>query len=399
VRFLARQPVFDRNLRVYGYELLFRSAAEDFACIDDSDRASSVTLDNSLLWGLDQLCERKLALVNCTRAVLTKQLVEMLPPKRTILEVLEDVRPDDEVIEACRSLKGKGYAIALDDVTSIEQTRPYLGTVEMVKVDFRLTDVRQRTELAEYLRDQRIIALAEKVETREEYRFAIDMGYALFQGFFFQRPELMRTKDIPPLQAGYFRLLEALQHAELDFAVVEQVVKTEPTLCLRLLRYLNSPLFAFGNNIVSVQHALSLLGEREIRKWLLVSLAAQFGRDKPVELVLWALTRARFCELLADKIRCELDGSFLAGMLSAFPALLELPLERIVRSIPVESAIKEALLGDAGPYRDVLDIASAYEAANWGKCSRELQKNRLTEDAVSAAYLAAVRWAEAVRGN
>lgn len=399
MRFMARQPVFDRSLKVFGYELLFRSGLENFARIEDIDQASSVTIDNSLLWGFDQLCEGKRALVNCTREVLTKRLVEVLPPRRTVVEVLEDIRPDKEVIEACRSLKGKGYSIALDDITTMAEVEPYLGIVEMVKVDFRLIDEWKREQLAEQLRRYQIVALAEKVETRQEYRDAIDMGYTLFQGFFFQRPELMKTQDIAPLQAGSFRLLEAIQHAELDFWAVEQLVRTEPTLCLRLLHYLNSPLFAFGKDIVSVRHALSLLGEREIRKWLLVSLAAQLGKNKPEELVVWALTRSRFCELLSEKISGGLDGSFLMGMLSAFPALLEVPLERVVASIPIETTIKAALLGGPGEYGDVLDVVTCYEAAEWRSCDKRRRNVRLTEHTVSSCYLAALNWARAVSGE
>lgn len=399
MQFMARQPVFNRSLNVFGYELLFRSGLEDFARIENVDHASSVTIDNSLLWGFDQLCDGKQALVNCTREVLTKRLVEVLPPQRTVVEVLENIRPDEEVIEACRNLKDKGYSIALDDITSMEEVEPYAGIVDIVKVDFRLTDERQREELAQQLRWNGVVALAEKVESREEYRTASEMGYTLFQGFFFQRPELMKTQDIAPLQAGSFRFLEAIQNTELDFWAVEQLVRTEPTLCLRLLRYLNSPLFAFGKDIVSVRHALSLLGEREVRKWLLVSLAAQLGKNKPEELVLWALTRARFCELLSDKLSGGLTGSFLLGLLSAFPALLEVPLEQIVASVPIETKIRAALLGEPGDYGTVLDVVTCYEAGSWRDCDKRRREIRLTEHAVSSGYLAALNWARAVSGE
>jgi c-di-GMP-related signal transduction protein len=393
---MARQPVFDRNLNVFGYELLFRSALEDFARVDDTDQASRMTIDSSFLWGFDRLCEGKLALVNCTRVVLTKRLVELLPPKRTVVEVLENIRPDKEILEACRSLKSKGYSIALDDVSSMQEVEPYLGIVEVVKVDFRLADLQRCAELAVELRRRGIVTLAEKVETQEEYRAAVGMGYTLFQGFFFQRPELMRTRDIAPLHAGHFRLLEAVQRAELDYDVVERLVRAEPTLCLRLLRYLNSPLFGFGKDIVSVRHALSLLGEREIRKWLLVSLAAQIGWGKPEELVLWALTRARFCELLAEQISPAMGGSFLMGMLSAFPALLEVPLTPMLDSIPVEPAIKAALSGEPGQYRSVLEIMTAYEAGNWNACKAFAKANRLTEHSVASWYFTALQWARAL---
>jgi EAL and modified HD-GYP domain-containing signal transduction protein len=145
---MARQPVFDCSLRVYGYELLFRAAAENFARITDADRAARAMLDNSVLWGLERVCDGKRALVNCTRDVITSRQIELLPPTRTVVEILEGIDPDREMIDACRGLKERGYLIALDDVTSVAEVRPYLGVAQIVKVDFRLIQPAERAALA-----------------------------------------------------------------------------------------------------------------------------------------------------------------------------------------------------------------------------------------------------------
>jgi EAL and modified HD-GYP domain-containing signal transduction protein len=264
MRFAARQPVFMRNMTVFGYEILFRSGFESAARFSDSDEATHVTLDNSFLWGLEQLCGDKLALVNCTRSALVNRLIEVLPPAQTVLEVLENVLPDRDVLEACRALKEKGYRIALDDVVSLREVEVYLPFADIVKVDFRLANRVAQATMAYELRRREIMALAEKVEDEEEHRAAMHMGYELFQGFFYQRPELVRRTNIE-LHSNYFRLLQAAQETELDLRLIEELIRTEPSLSLCLLHYLNSVAFAFRVRVTSIRHALSLLGEQETR--------------------------------------------------------------------------------------------------------------------------------------
>ena len=269
---------------LFGYEILFRAGFESVARFQDSDQASFATLDSSLLWGLDRLCGDKLALVNCTRSVLTHRLIELLPPTRTVAEILEDVAPDNEVLEACRALKEKGYQIALDDVCSLRELQPYLKFADIIKVDFRLTSHFQQRALAQEIRRHHLLALAEKVEDANEHRRALDMGYELFQGFFFQKPEIVQRKNICVSHMNCTRLLIAVQQPELERDAITDMIHAEPSLTLRLLRYLNSFAFAFRFEVTSIRHALELLGEDEIRKWVLVCAVTENCIQKPSEL-------------------------------------------------------------------------------------------------------------------
>jgi EAL and modified HD-GYP domain-containing signal transduction protein len=397
MRFAARQPVFMRNMTVFGYEILFRSGFESAAIFSDSDEATRVTLDNSMLWGLEQLCGDKLALVNCTRSVLLNRLVELLPPAQTVVEVLEDVLPDREVLEACRSLKQKGYRIALDDVACLREVEAYLLLTDIVKVDFRLASRVAQAAMAYELRRREILALAEKVEDEEEHRAAMQMGYELFQGFFFQRPEVVHQRNIE-IHSNHFRLLRAAQEPELDLRLVEDLIRSEPSLSLRLLHYLNSVAFAFRVRVTSIRHALSLLGEEETRKWLIVCAVAENCRHKPVELIAWALGRARFCELTSGELVAPVSGAFWMGMLSAFPALLETSLENLLQHMPIDSVVSESLLGAPGIHQDILQLMIEYERGDWQHCAEIAGKISISETTAAAIYLESTQWAKKLTG-
>ncbi|MFZ0707466.1 MAG: EAL domain-containing protein [Candidatus Korobacteraceae bacterium] len=397
MRFVARQPVFLRTMALYGYEILFRSGFESAANFSNADDATRLTLDNSILWGLERLCGDKLAFVNCTRSVLVNRLIELLPPSQTVVEVLEDVLPDREVLEACRSLKEKGYRIALDDVVCLRDVEAYLPLADIVKVDFRLASRVSQATMAYQLHQRGILALAEKVEDREEHSAAMHMGYELFQGFFFQRPEVVQRRNIE-LHSNTFRLLRAAQEPELDLKLIEELIRSEPSLSLRLLHYLNSVAFAFRIRVTSIRHGLSLLGEEETRKWLIVSAVTENCCSHPLELITWALVRARFCELTANKLFDVVPGAFWLGMVSAFPALLETTVENLLQRMPVASAVSEALLGAPGIYRDLLDVMIAYERGQWAQCAELAGKLRLSEGSVSAIYIESTQWANTLTG-
>ncbi len=384
---------------LFGYEILFRAGFESAARFQDSDQASFATLDSSLLWGLDRLCGDKLALVNCTRSVLTNRLIELLPPSRTVAEILEDVVPDNEVLEACRALKEKGYRIALDDVCSFREVKPYLGLADIIKVDFRLTSLLQQRVLAREISRHPLLALAEKVEDANEHRRALDMGYELFQGFFFQKPEIVQRKNICLSHMNCTRLLSAVQRPELERDSITEMIHAEPSLTLRLLRYLNSFAFAFRFEVTSIRHALELLGEDEIRKWVLVCAVTENCIQKPSELVQWALVRARFCELVAEAVGDSLSGGFWMGMTSAFPALLEIPLAVMLEQLPLPQAVKQALRGEPGIYHDVLELLTSYERGDWQSCGELAQRIGISETATSALYIDSLEWARLVTSD
>ena len=262
MRYVARQPIFDREEKVFGYELLFRDSLEN-CFVGDADEASRATLDRSLVIGLDVLCDGRRAFVNCTRDTLIKGLVGLLPSTTTVVEILETVTADPDVMAACHSLKEQGYIIALDDYVADDQREPLAEMADIIKVDWLLTTQPERERLMKQFGPWRCRMLAEKVETQSQFEQARDQGFVYFQGYFFRRPEMMGTHDMPANRLNYIRMLQEVSRPELDVPGLEKLVKEEASVCYRLLRYLNSAAFGFKKEIHSVRHALSILGERD----------------------------------------------------------------------------------------------------------------------------------------
>jgi len=396
LRCVARQPIFDREEKVFGYELLFRDGLENAFTGTDLEAASRATLDSSLLMGFDVLCDGRRAFLNCTRETLIHGLVRLLPSRSTIVEILESVPPDPEVITACHSLKEAGYMIALDDYVTGDAREPLVELADIIKVEMKLTTPEQREDLIKRHRLRHCRMLAEKVETREEFVLVRQQGFAYFQGYFFRRPEILSTRDIPANRFNYLRMLQEVSHAELDVPALEKLIKGEASICYRLLRYMNSAVFGFNCEIHSVRHALSILGEREVRRWVRLIAAVGAGQGRTSDLVLSSLVRGRFGELLEPQVQHGESDLFLLGLLSLIDSMLEIPMSDVLDKVPLDHETKAVLLGKPSLLRPVYQLMLAYESGEWEAAKQLADKLHLEDQQVASFYWQAQQWAHEV---
>jgi c-di-GMP-related signal transduction protein len=390
--FVARQPVFTADETVFGYELLFRDGVEDYFREKDADAASRKTLDSSLQMGLQVLCEGRRAFVNCTREILLKDYITLLPSPHTVVEVLESVPPDDLVRAALQRLKEAGYLIALDDFTVDDPRAPLADYADILKIDIRVSTEEERATLVSRYGPWRCRMLAEKVETREEFAQARSAGFVYFQGYFFRRPELMQAREVPANRLNYMRLLQAVSQPELNLRDLETLIKHEASVCYRLLRYLNSAAFGIRNEVHSIRHAITLLGEREVRRWIRLVATLTVGENACSESVSTAMTRARFCELLSNRIPHGESDLFLMGLLSMIDAILEMPMVSVLENIPVDHETKAVLLGGASKLRPIYQLMLARECGDWQGTAEHAQKLGLSESEVAEEYWQAMQW-------
>jgi c-di-GMP-related signal transduction protein len=395
--FVARQPIFDRRGEVVAYELLYRSGLRNALPEGmDLDLASAKVICDALsVFGYDVLLDKRPGYVNASEKVLLEGWYRVLPPGNTVVEVLETVRPTQEIVASCHAAKMAGYRLALDDFEYRPELRPLLDLADIVKVDFLLT-VGEPREVARSLIGHQRLALAEKVETVDEYRCALDLGYDLFQGYFFCRPEIVQRKDISPGKLAYVHLLRELNKEDLDFPAVETVIKRDPALALKLLRFLNSAAFGWRSRVESLKQALIFLGERPFRRWAALIAMAVLAADKPMPLLMSCMVRARFAESLVTccghKERA-LDA-FFAGMVSSLDALIGRPMDELLEDLRVAPDLRAALLGTGtGPLSDAMGIVMAYEVGNWDSVAVRAHALGIQESVLATTYCGAVEWA------
>ncbi len=394
--FIARQPIFDTKGRVYAYELLFRSGLHNYFDCDDADHAAASVIANSaLLFGLNEMTGNAKAFINCTRKVLLEDYMTVLPKERAVIEILEHVEPDAEVIAACKRLKEQGYILALDDFVYQKNYEPLLELADIIKVDFLLSDVEEQEQLAKMFIPRGIRMLAEKVETHEVYEQAKQMGYQLFQGYFFAKPVIVSRKDIPTNKLQFLRILKDVHSDDVEFKKLAQTIQSEVSLSYKLLKLINSAAFALRHKVTNILQALSLLGIREIRSWVSLLSISSMAEGKPAELVVSSLMRARFCEQLAAPLGVEERRSdmFLMGLFSLLDVIMSRPLDEILNEITVEEDIQAALLGEPGKFNLLLKLISTYDQAEWDQVSEICAELNLEETQLAEAYKDAVTWA------
>ncbi|HZS01988.1 MAG TPA: EAL domain-containing protein [Chloroflexota bacterium] len=395
--FVARQPIFDRAGQVYGYELLYRSSMANGFDNTQENLASLRVIANSLaVLGLERMTGRTRAFINFGRELLLSDYPLLLPASSVVIELLENIAPDAEVLQACRALREQGYVLALDDVCSPDLDNPLLGVVQIVKVDLQLAAPDTWQRLAALAARYGVRLLAEKVETRDVYREVLAMGYEYFQGYFFSKPEVLPGRSVAVAQANSLRLLQLVSKAEIDVDEVARALQQDVGLAYKLLRFLNSAFVGLRHRISNTRQAVLMLGQSGIRRWTSMIVLADLGGERSGQALIYSIVRARFCESLAERsgLADRRDDLYLLGLFSLIDVLLGQPLEEILAALPLAADVSRALLGQPSPIRPLYDLVLAYERADWEQVVNCIGALGLAAEDVQRAYCEALEWAD-----
>jgi EAL and modified HD-GYP domain-containing signal transduction protein len=389
---VARQPIFDADMCVAAYELLYRGNNADAANVVDGDAATADVLQSVLAEiGLDRVVGTHTAFVNLTEGFLEKGLCDVLPKERIVLEVLEDVEPTEGVIAALKKLSSRGYKIALDDFEFRKNQCALTEYADIVKVDVQLLDMIAAREQISELRSSKAKLLAEKVETHEEFKTCREMGFELFQGYFFAKPQLLEGKRLPSDRMATLNLISELSRSEITIEEVEALLARDPQLAAKLLTYASSSFCGARGPVESLKRAAVLVGLQRLRTWASL-LALGCLTHCPEELLKTAAVRAKMCELLANE---HADQHFTVGLLSPLDAFAGRPMSEIVEEMPLSESVKAALLSGEGELGTALACVLAFERGDWSRAA-QLADNG---EAISAAYLEALDWAKSFSFN
>ena len=391
--YMARQPIFDRNMSVFGYELLYRKSMNNFYEGTDDNQATAELLNNAFLtMHFPELTGGGKAFINFSKDMLLDDIPMLLPAQSTVVEVLERVEIDEDVVEVCRKLREKGYIIALDDFVFSEQYLPLLDIAHIIKVEFPAVDHDDQRRLIKTYR-HKIRFLAEKVETREDYQTAYDMGYEYFQGYFFSKPVILREKEVPPLNANLIHVMELLDQDDPEYQQLAEIIGTDLGLSFKLLKLANTVYFGSKYEIRHIKQALVRLGFIEIKKWIYIMLMKGIQTVENKELIQTCFIRAKFMEQLAVEIGAESKQFeyFLTGMFSSIDVLTNKDMEEITKELILPDSVRDALLGQEGYIKYALDMVINYELLLWDGLD-QLAGGAVRGDLVNM-YLEAILWA------
>lgn len=395
--FVGRQPIFDRNIKVYAYELLYRHGFVNHAVIDDDDAASSTVLVNLLLEiGLNSLVGEHKAFCNFTRGFLLEEKDLTFAADQLVIEVLESVEAEDDIVAAVQGYADRGHLIALDDFVYSEELRPLVELADMIKIDVMELGMERVAEQVKILKAIKPLKfLAEKVETREEYEQCLALGFDYFQGYFFSKPVVVTGKKLPPARLAMVQLMAELQQPDVSMERIEQIIQADVNLSVKLLRQVNSSYYSLISEVTSIRQAIVRVGLQHIRAWASVMIMGSVS-DKPDELMTMALVRGKMCELLARQSHCGDETScFTVGLFSLLESILDAPMKQILEELPLSDEINQALLHGTGCFGAVLGCVQNYEQANW----KEVDSCGFAREVIVEFYWEAVAWAESITKN
>ena len=397
--YVARQPIFNTDQSVYGYELLYRGFSKNNTEKVDGDTATSEVLINSFSTiGIESITQKKRAFINFTKKLLVKEVPTIFDKEIIIVEVLENIEINQQMIAICKKLKDKGYIIALDDFIFDESYLPLLKIADIIKVDFLYSTQPQREKIESIAREHAVTLLAEKIETREEFERAKELGYSYFQGFFFKKPEIFEGDEIPVYPNNYFMALNELNKKELDFNKVADIIRNDMSLSYKLLKLINSAAFGMRTEVESIKQALVILGIAEMKKWLNLIVLKKIAKNEPKEIMRTALIRAKTAEEIGEEIVTNVNPSelFMVGLFSMLDTLMHQDKKILMEDLPISQRIKDAILGKEGIYRDILQLIISYEEGRWNMVDIFCKKLELDKEKISTSFISSIEWGEKV---
>lgn len=395
--FSTRQPIFDRDKKVYGYELLFRSGFEQYY---DNLGIERDSLDLMAIVNFGELSDGKRGLATFTRGLLLRDMPAVLPKDMMLVGVPADIVVDHEVVNACERLAKEGYDLVLDDLGPSGLDSPIVPMSRIVRAEFDPQNPTLAAQICRQLGHRGVAALAQNVDTVEQFNLAVQAGFTYFQGEFFHRPTGTVEGELAGNELMHARLLVEVNRPELSLEDLDTIIRSDPLMTYHLLKFINSAWFGVRCVVNTVRHALVLLGPKETRRWASMLVVRRMAEGKPSELLLRSLTRAKAAEEIAPLagLRSSTPELFLTGLFSLLDGLLDRPMEQLLENLPVDEKITQALLGKPCSFRDVLDLIVCYEAGWWDNLTSTAAKLDIEEHSLPPLFMRSIKWANQTLG-
>ncbi|MGA1823382.1 MAG: EAL and HDOD domain-containing protein [bacterium] len=398
--YVARQPIFKKNKIIYAYELLFRDSMENYIPDGiDGDVATSKVLSGSFLtMGIEAITGGRRAFINFTPNLLMKKIPMMFPNEKTVIEVLESTGNETILMHTCKEMRENGYIIALDNFNYSLEQEPLISVTDIVKIDFAANSLETIQEFIKNL-PSNLKLLGEKIETHEDFKAAVDMGFDYFQGYFFCKPEVLHVKELSSFQMNLLQIMAEANKPEIELSKLETLISRDITISYKLMRYINSAHFMRRRELSTIKEAIIYLGEEEFRRFISLIAMSTLATDKPSELIMVSCIRAKFCELAAASVgNCSENPweLFTLGLFSLIDAILDQPMEIIMKKLPLTDNIINALANRTGNFFDYLNLVESYDKGSWNEIVKINKKLAIDGKKLPLIYAEACIWANAL---
>ncbi|AJG99052.1 histidine kinase [Clostridium beijerinckii] len=398
--FVARQPIFDRKNEVVAYELLFRNGQNNFYNNTNGDEATLKVIANTFYtFDFKDITDNKKAFINFTEELIKKEIATILPKEYVVIEILENIEPNDEIVDACKRLKKRGFILALDDFVFHTKYIKLIEIADIIKIDFKITTGGERKKVFELKKiNNKIKFLAEKVENKEEYDEALKLGYSYFQGYYFSKPIVLSRKNIPTNKDTAIKILKLINKDDFDFNKLEELIIKDLGLSYKIIKLINSSAYCLKNEVRSIKYAIALLGRKEIIKWLYVVLLNDLKENNTDELIKVSLQRAKLCELICNmsEYKNNVYSAYMVGLFSVMDAILNCSIEVILKELYIDDEIKEGLIEKDNYLNKILKLAINYEKGQWENVEFYTKEIGVNDNKLAEAYIDAIKWADDV---
>lgn len=397
--FIARQPILNVNKKIVAYELLYRdSDINSFSNVDGNIATSNVITNSFENIGLDKLSDDKKVFINFTEKLIIDDVASLYPKEKLVIEVLETVKINEAVIKSVKELYEQGYTIALDDFMYDESYESILDYIHIIKIDFLKSSYIEIEDVISKTNRSNIKFLAEKIETYEVFDIAKNLGFTYFQGYFFSKPQIVKNKSIAPSKLTLLQLLKEVSKEELDFDVLSKIISQDPILSYRLLKLINSIVYAIKNKITNVRHALLMLGETQVKKWISLIAVKGISGDDAEEIVRMSFERAKLLEIISSftEYRDRSDELFLLGLFSLLDVFLKRSFDVIFEDIPLSTSIKDALIHRKGEFMIFYNLLMSFEKGEFEEIDRFVNDRNIDKREIVNAYYKAIVWSNEV---
>lgn len=402
--FVGRQPIFDRSEKIWGFELLFRhSDSRNVAVVGDQDLATAKVIADGFTLAASGGRRNMRYLINFPQNLILNETPLALPMDMCVVEILESVIPDARLMTAVERLKMAGYIVAVDDFVGQDELKPLLHLADIVKIDVLNMKPIQVVRLAESFRDYKCDLLAEKVETKQMYDLTMSQGFKYFQGYYFSKPQIVEGRKVSSPKLSKIQLLSELSRDDFDMRRVVELFSGDLSLSYRLLKYINSALFSIPNKVDSIKQAVTLLGTRPLKQWLMVVMLSDLNPSpRATELTAQSVRRGRFLELLSKTVfnpPAQSESMFMLGLFSKLDALLDQQMSDILAEVPIDESLKSALLGEDTRLRPWIELCDSIDSGDWTKVTGIIQRIGASPQKTAKTNSQALIWAEQLLGE